>query len=265
MMATGNQAEQFDPNRFSGSNWLTFTPPWSEAEVGWWRDHMFKPHGLYPDDLGELLSASIVGNKLVTLSDLDVRDDSFVIRVTGRANETGEAWWHQRRLDLRGQIFEAQRMIIPLEDQQKGRGRLLMADLVDTAARLGIRQITVEAQDVGRYAWARLGFVPDRGSWNFQIRIEARRRLLRSRGEIEPSLFSAYLDTLDGEDPLLIRQVAEWNVPVDSLRDFDENGNPAKIAIGKALLLETGAQWYGVFDLDDEETMNIFKRYVARP
>jgi len=123
----------------------------------------------------------------------------------------------------------------------------------------------VEAQDVGRYAWARLGFVPDRGSWNFQIRIEARRRLLRSRGEIEPSLFSAYLDTLDGEDPLLIRQVAEWNVPVDSLRDFDENGNPAKIAIGKALLLETGAQWYGVFDLDDEETMNIFKRYVARP
>jgi hypothetical protein len=52
---------------------------------------------------------------------------------------------------------------------------------------------------------------------------------------------------------------------VDSLRDYDDNGNPAKIAIGKALLLETGAQWYGVFDLDDEETMNIFKRYVARP
>jgi hypothetical protein len=225
---------------------------------------MFVPHRLYPDDLGELLSASVIGSKLVTLSDLDVHNDSFVIRISGRPNEIGEAWWQQRKLDLRGRLFEAQRMIIPLERQQKGQGRLLMADLVDTAARLGIRQIAVEAQDIGRYAWVRFGFLPDRGSWNFQIRIEARRRLLRSRGEIERKLFAAFLDVLDGEDPSLIRQVAEWGVLVNSLRDYDENGNPAKIAVGKALLLETGAQWYGLFDLDDEETMTIFRRYVGR-
>ena len=93
---------------------------------------------MYPDDLGELLSASVQGPKVVTLSDL----------------ETGEAWWHQRKLDLSGPIFEAQRMWIPNPEHGKGRGRLLMADLIDTAARLGVQRITVEADDVGRYAWA---------------------------------------------------------------------------------------------------------------
>jgi hypothetical protein len=52
---------------------------------------MFKEHGLYPDDLGDLLSASVQGNKVVTLSDLDVKANSFVVHVKGLPNETGEA------------------------------------------------------------------------------------------------------------------------------------------------------------------------------
>jgi hypothetical protein len=195
---------------------------------------------------------------------MDVRAHSFVINVKGLPSETGEAWWHQRKLDLKGPVFEAQRMVIPFVDQRQGRGRLLMADLIDTAARLGIRQITVEAQDIGRYAWACIGFVPDRASWNYHVRIEGLGRLLRSRGEINPKLFASYQDVLARDNPLLIREVIRWKTPVSSVQEYDANGYPARIAIGKAVLLETGAQWYGVFDLDDVDTMNIFNSYVGR-
>lgn len=256
--------DQFDRNRFKGSNSLIFTPPWSDAQIDWWRQRMFKEHGLYPGDLGELLSASVGGQKIVTLSELDVRSDSFILGVKGLPNETGEAWWHQRKLDLKGPVFEAQRMVIPAVDQRKGRGRLLMADLIDTAGRLGVRQVTVEAQDIGRYAWACIGFVPDRASWNYRIRIEGMMRLLRSRREIDPALFAAFEDVLARDNPLLIREVMRWKPLVDSVQDYDAGGNPAKIPIGKAVLLETLTQWYGVFDLDEPDTMKIFNDYVGR-
>jgi hypothetical protein len=256
--------DHFDRNRFVGSNWLIFSPPWSDAQIDWWHEHMFKQYGVYPDDLGELLSASVTGNKVVTLSDLNPRSSSFVIHVKGLPNETGEAWWHQRKLDLKGRVFEAQRMVIPFIEQRQGRGRMLMADLIDTAGRFGIKQVTVEAQDVGRYAWACIGFVPDKTAWDYHVRLEGLRRLLRSRSEIDPRVFAAYEDVLTRNDPLLIRDVIRWKTPVNSLQEFDANGNPAKIAIGKAVLLETPAQWYGTFDLEDPDTMTIFKKYVGR-
>jgi hypothetical protein len=37
---------------------------------------------------------------------------------------------------------------------------------------------------------------------------------------------------------------------------YGPDGEPLPIAIGKAILLETGARWYGEFDLEDPETMS---------
>ena len=156
---------KFDRNRFSGSNLLSFDPPLSDVAIDWWRDNIYAQHGLYPDDLGELLSASAISDKAITIADLDPKVGSFVVRIKGFPSDSGEAWWTQRKLDLSGPLFEAQRMLIPSEDRQKGKGRMLMANLIDTAARFGINTITIEAQDIGRYAWARFGFVPDRTAW----------------------------------------------------------------------------------------------------
>jgi hypothetical protein len=138
-----------------------------------------------------------------------------------------------------------------------------MADLVDSSVRLKLRQIAVEAQDVGKYVWARFGFVPDRNAWKYQVQIEAQRRLIRSKHQIGHAKFDAYQDLLGRDDPRLIREVARWGDPVDSLTEFDQNGNAAKVAIGKAVLLETSANWFGTFDLEDEETMRIFREYVG--
>jgi len=51
---------------------------------------------------------------------------------------------------------------------------------------------------------------------------------------------------------------------VDSTQNFDEEGRPSKIAIGKALLLETTADWYGTFNLEDPETKRVFEESVGR-
>jgi hypothetical protein len=243
----------FDRGRFSGSNLLSFDPPLSDVAIDWWRDHIYAQHGLYPDDLGELLSASATGEKTITIADLNLPSDS------------GQAWWTQRKLDLSGPLFEAQRMLIPSGERQERKGRMLMADLIDTAVRFGINTITIEAQDAGRYAWARFGFVPDRSSWMWHVRVEARRRLKMTSAEISQPALGAYGEVLDGENPKLIREVASWRDPVTSIVKFNkETGLPEKVPLGQALLLETQAQWYGTFELDDPETMDIFERYVGR-
>jgi hypothetical protein len=59
----------------------------------------------------------------------------------------------------------------------------------------------------------------------------------------------------------MIREVAGWRDKVDSM-DFDESGFPIKVELGKALLLETSAQWFGVFDLDDGITMSTYHSYL---
>jgi hypothetical protein len=259
-----DQLNKFDRGRFANTNLLSFSPPWGDDQVQWWHDHMFVPHGIYPDDLGEMLSASVEGTKVISLIDLNPKQSSFVIRVKGRPDETGEVWWHQRALDLRGRLFTAERMVVPIPQQRKGKGRVLMADLVDTSLKLGLREIAVEAQDVGRYAWARFGFVPDRGSWRYHIQLEAPRRLRVSEREIPPAKYRAYRNLLDRDDPLVIREIARWNDMVDSTQNFDEEGRPSKIAIGKALLLETPADWYGTFNLEDPETKRVFEEYVGR-
>jgi hypothetical protein len=63
--------------------------------------------------------------------------------------------------------------------------------------------------------------------------------------------------------PEMIREVASWTDMVDS-RHMDDRGYPLKVELGRALLLETSANWFGDFRPDDPESMKIFRRYVGR-
>ena len=256
---------KIDRSRFESTNLMTFSPTWADIQVEWWAKKVFAVHGLYPDDLAELLSASAKEPKSFTLSDLDVARDSFVIKVEGRRGESGEFWWHQRSLDLRGRFFEAQRMAIPDAEQGRGKGRLLMADLIYTARRLDIKRINIEAQSLGRYAWARLGFVPDKGSWNYHVRVEARRRLAMARAEIGEQRYRYCDDVLGHENPETIREVVSWTDDVESFTSrYDEDGLPMRTTLGRALVMEVQADWFGSFDLDDPESVSIFEAYVGR-
>lgn len=68
---------EIDQRRFANSNTTTFAPTWSAAEIEWWAEKMLRPHGLYPDDLGELLSASAREPKHVLLTDLKPSFDRY--------------------------------------------------------------------------------------------------------------------------------------------------------------------------------------------
>ena len=79
-MIMSDALNKFDLTRLRSSNTLQVERPWSDAEVDWWRDRMFNDHGFYPEDLGELLSASASEPKLVTISGIDLPKESFVIK-----------------------------------------------------------------------------------------------------------------------------------------------------------------------------------------
>jgi len=256
-------SKRFDAGRFVSSNLLRFEPDLTQDQIDWWKTKMFEPYGLYPADLGEKLSASLDESKIITLSRVSPLNHSFYIEVRGATpNSVGEAWFHQRRLDLRGRLFEALRMDVPADDHKMGRGRHLMADLIDTALDMKMRQIDIEAEKIGRYVWARMGFVPERSAWR-NLQLEARRRLRMSEHELPPEVFRNYRDALDVEDPKMIWEVSAWPELVDS-REALVRSKPEKIAIGKALLLETPANWYGSFDLEDPEALKVFESYVGR-
>jgi GNAT superfamily N-acetyltransferase len=56
-------------------------------------------------------------------------------------------------------------MTIPDEMQGSGYGRELMADLVDTGRLIGIDRINLRAEQIGRYAWVKMGFRPTDDAW----------------------------------------------------------------------------------------------------
>jgi hypothetical protein len=148
----------------------------------------------------------------------------------------------------------------------KGRAcrKFLRMEHMDITSRWGPRLVEALKVNVGRYAWACIGFVPDRASWNYHIRLEGLGRLTRSRNELKPEVYHAYQDVLSNSNPLLIRNVIQWKQLVKSTELYGPDGEPLPIAIGKAILLETGARWYGEFDLEDAETMRVFNEYVGR-
>jgi len=253
---------RFDRSKFQDNNLITFAPSWTEEQQDWWHERMFEPFGIYPEELGEMLSASAPGAKAITMRNLSIANDSFEIEVRGEIGETGRIWFHERGLDLQGAFFEARKMMIPPPDQGKGMGRLLMADLVDTALRLNIRRINIEAEKVGRYAWVNLGFLPERDSWN-RIQVDIRRRL-KMANRLSAEKMAAYLEVVDSSDVKAIREVASWRDMVDSHVEYDERGLPASVPLGPALLLEGQTDWYGELDLENSQSMKIFHDYVRR-
>ena len=65
----------------------------------------------------------------------------------------------------KGAAFNAEGMTIPDEMQGSGYGRELMADLVDTGRLVGMDRIKLRAEQIGRYAWVKMGFRPTDDAW----------------------------------------------------------------------------------------------------
>ncbi len=253
----------FDADRLKDDNKLRFDPRWSDQAKNWWREHIFEPYGLYPDEFADVLTKSVGGDRSTTYFEMSPETDSFVFKVVGSLGDLGEAWWTERGLDLRGKAFHAREMVIPESAQGHGISRHLMGDLIDTALRMQIERIDIEAQDIGRYAWIRAGFLPDNTGWRYRLRPDIRERLAKARSFLSDENYRYYEAALDSDDPRIVREIASWEEPVPS-RERTNSGEAIMRPLGRVLLLEILADWCGTFDLRDPVSLSIYENYAQR-
>jgi hypothetical protein len=125
---------------------------------------------------------------------------------------------------------------------------------------LGVGRIDIEAQRIGRYAWLRIGFVPDAGSWR-NIQLEAPRFIQRHQaylGNQTPELIGRVLSGT----PKAARWLAGLRNPVPSRELFDDDGQPLMVPLGKAFFIEAAPNWNGWFSFDPE-SVALAESYVS--
>lgn len=156
-------------------------------------------------------------------------------------------------------MFNADEMFITREGS--GRGSRLMADLIAASQKIGVERIDVEARNIGQYAWLRLGFVPDRGSWK-NMQAELPRYIQRHETHLGRHLTSDIIRQVLAGGPVTAWILAGLSHKVPSRDKFEERGMAVEVSIGKAMFLETNSYWTGSFNLQDEASLKIANDYI---
>lgn len=260
-MERGGENDRFGDHVFRDGNRIRFEAPVDEAAKDWWRRRFLHGLGLTPEDVGDLLSRSWAGEKRMTVTQFDGVAERFSLRVEGSFGD-GDFWFHSRTLDMHGAVINADRMFISASRRGQGLGRRFMRDLLDFARKVGISKVRLDAEQIGRYAWLRVGFVPDRGSWG-RLKVELTQRLAAALPDIGNDRFLELLAVVQRPDPEAARELAGLRDPVSSVELWETDGRASKIPLGRALFLEVGSNWSGELDLDDRTTLGLVDSYVS--
>jgi hypothetical protein len=140
-------------------------------------------------------------------------------------------------------------------------GRRFMGDLVRFARSIDIFCIRLDAEHIGRYAWLRVGFVPDRGSWS-RLKVELTHRLTLALPDLGERRYLDILGMIRSPAPERARDLASLTDPVASNELFREDGKPEIVPLGRALFLEIRSNWSGELDLADSDTLLVIERYI---
>jgi len=250
---------------FEDTNRIAFETPVDAAGRAWWLEAFFDRFGLTPEDVGDRLSRSWVGDKRIVVTVLDGHARRVSLRIHGAFGE-GDFWLQERTLDLRGAVINADRMFVSERRRGEGVGRRFMRDLVELARMIDIPVIRLDAEQIGRYAWLRVGFVPDRGSWN-RLSVELVHRLSAALGDLGQDRFHAVLQMIRSPHPETARELAALEDKVASLELFGADGRPEPVPLGRALFLEIGSNWSGELRLADPASRATLDSYLegSRP
>lgn len=245
---------------FADNNRIRFDVPIDDRAKAWWTERFDEPFGLSPEDVGDLLSKSWTADKQMVVTELDGVSQRFAVRVEGTWGRE-EFWFHARTLDLHGSLANADRMFISEEHRGQGFGRRFMGDLIETARLLGLSRIALDAEHIGRYAWLRVGFLPDRGSWR-TMSIELQHRLTAALPDLGTDRFLKILAIARSPNRTAARELAALTDAVSSREMFKPDGTAKQVALGRALFLEVGSNWSGDLDLSDETSMLLADSYI---
>ncbi|WP_416355818.1 GNAT family N-acetyltransferase [Aureimonas phyllosphaerae] len=257
----GDEDRRMQSSWFSNTNRIRFDfSPTKEIE-DWWKEHMFDPHGLTPEALAERFTASWADHRQIEFKTIDPDRPEISFSVHDSSGDA-TVWLVDRCIDLDGKFVEALRMAVADDWQFEGIGRRLMKNAVDTGLFLGCDRIRLDADDVGRYSWVRMGFVPDRGSWR-SIREACIRSLMQFSQTLGPARTQEIVMMLMSNDPKTMRLIADLKDPVEEPRLRRRGGlEPQVVPLGKAMLLGDCPIWAGEFDLRDATSLSLMEDCV---
>jgi len=240
---------------FEPTDRITFLTQIAEVDKDWWVAEFYDQHGLTPENVGDRLSAAWSGEKRMTVSELDGLKRSFEIHVQGSFGD-GTFWAHDRILDITGGVLRAEGMTIPIAQQKQGLGRAFMQNAADLCISIGINKIHLAADDVGRYAWIRWGFLPEQGSWDI-LRRSMMPKLIELQEDLPSERFVEIMIMLRDRRPTTARLIAGLLDPVRTQIPTEQGG--MLVSLGRVLFLDGGAIWQGDLNLSDEESMLLLK------
>jgi GNAT superfamily N-acetyltransferase len=256
-----DENDRFRTAMFEDSNRVKFGRPVDDAGQQWWLATFFEPFDLTPEAMGDLVTKSLVSDKSIIYHYIDGQKQSFSVRVGGGLPDDQGIWFVRRSFEMRGSVFNADEMFITPDGQDSGRGRRLMGDLIAASQKIGAERIHVEARNIGQYAWLRLGFVPDSGSWR-NMQAELPRYVQRHESRLGRALTADIIRQALAGGPETARVLAAIRHPVPSREKFDLHGMPIDVPLGKAMFLETNSYWTGSFNLRDEASLAIATDYI---
>ena len=236
---------------FADGNRIRFEKPVDDEARAWWTEDMYDRRGLTPEDVGDLVSRSIRTEKAIVYRYIDGGAREFALRVEGRSRDAGDLWFVDRTISISGRLFNADEMFIPEEEQMCSVGTGLMADLIETGTLLEANRIKLSAQKIGRYAWLRMGFKPDEGSWRAM-----KGSLASWLGEVRRELGERRIVDLTMQ---IMHGRPDTAVTLANLRDLvpsqflrDARNEPVQVPLGRRFFLEEAGDWTGEFDLTNK-------------
>ena len=145
---------------------------------------------------------------------------------------------------------------IPASGQGHGTAKKFLSNSFAMYERSGVDEVKLHANiDVGSYAWAKYGFVPNQESWD-KLRGELGHKLLNLA--MSDSDRMAVHSVLSNKDPHSIWLLSDCDIQA-SLKEGYDSGYTDKV--GKLLLMNR--HWRGAINLHDPLAMKRFHAYVG--
>jgi hypothetical protein len=146
-----------------------------------------------------------------------------------------------------------------VDDTQRGGGfvKQMTASQVDLYRKMGIERVGLYANvDVGGYAWAKYGWLPEPREWQTTAR-GLGTRLRRLAPDLPPAIGNEIQRYLENPDPHAIWALSDIRTPWQH-PDWDPKIN----TVGKAML--SGQSWGGTLLLNNQRQMARFNDYVGQ-
>lgn len=195
-------------------------------------------------------SAQKISDKKIPEKEIWMRDNcqmSLTRKIT--RGEEGEIIMEDERTDMRG-----------------GGCKQLYQALLPMYKKMGVKEVSLEADDVGSYAWVRYGFRPgkegEKGWAELREKMTERLQGMEAEGSISEETAGKVKALLKSDEPNTIKAIADLDteIPEPGLQKGKKSeGKPMKLGFR---LLQKNI-WHGVLNLEDEDVMNELRKYIA--